>query len=126
MMRCRLQGGGTAAVRADVILDLESFLVQVSKYTEIKLETLHHSRLHRAVQLISSNTAIWPCKITELSQRILAVWMALFGSLDDIRPNVFGYDGRLWGVSKAHETNHEVSGYHINTGDQRAPQVADS
>ncbi|KAI9668584.1 MAG: hypothetical protein M1831_001023 [Alyxoria varia] len=107
----KIKTGGSTAVDADSILDLQSLLLKIPADSSIKLETLRRTRLHKAIQLIASNKPPWQHKIVELCEQIIAKWAAQFGPLDRIHPDVFGYRGRLWGICKADELNYEALYY---------------
>lgn len=61
----------------------------------LTLEAVLHSRVHKALLLISGRGTRWPGKLIEVSDALIAEMTARFGNLDLLRPQLYEKGGRL-------------------------------
>jgi hypothetical protein len=99
---------GPNVLRPDDVLILHETFIALYHATEITALDLRATGIHRAVQDIAGVATRWPSRLCDDCDKIIALWTAKFGVLNDLRPFLYGRGGRLEGVSNATEYTQEV------------------
>ncbi|KAH7109853.1 hypothetical protein B0J11DRAFT_601363 [Dendryphion nanum] len=94
---------GPDKLRSDDVLTLHEVFQALRLSETITGLDLRATGIHRAIMEVAGVATRWPGKLIDDCDRIISVWNAKFGSLQELRPFMYGRGGRLEGIANAHE-----------------------
>ncbi|OCK79687.1 hypothetical protein K432DRAFT_60095 [Lepidopterella palustris CBS 459.81] len=89
---------GPDVMNIDDFLTLHEIFIAL-QYADISATALRATRIHRAVLEVASKATRWPGRLADECDRIIMIWRARFGPLEDLRPFLYGRGGRLEGIA---------------------------
>lgn len=99
---------GPEVLRADDVLTLHDMFQALRTSTTITALDLRATGIHRAVMEVSGLATRWPGRLADSCDRIISIWTAKFGRLEDLHPFLYGRGGRLEGIATVEESSKEV------------------
>lgn len=94
---------GPETLRPDDVLALHEIFLALRLSNSITRLDLRATGIHRAVMEVSGTATRWPGRLADDCDRIISVWTAKFGRLEEIYPFMYGRGGRLEGVASLGE-----------------------
>ena len=96
----------------DLVLDMSAFMNKLLQdpTSQVSLNDLQHTRVHRALLLISGTGTRWPPRLITCADTLLARWRERFGPLEKIRPFLYDKGGRLGGMHEERDLSRHVRG----------------
>jgi hypothetical protein len=99
---------GPNVLRPDDVLVLHETFVALRHAVDITALDLRATGIHRAVQDIAGVATRWPGRLCDDCDKIISIWTAKFGPLNELHPFLYGRGGRLEGVASATQYSREV------------------
>lgn len=100
---------GPEHLRADDVLILHDIFQALRSSTMITALDLRATGIHRAVMDVSGMATRWPGRLCDDCDKIIGIWTAKFGRLEDLHPFLYGRGGRLEGIATAEDSTKQVS-----------------
>jgi hypothetical protein len=89
---------GPEQLRANDVLVLHDMFQVLRTSTTITALDLRATGIHKAVIDVSGIATRWPGRLCDDCDKIINIWTAKFGRLEDLRPFLYGRGGRLEGI----------------------------
>ncbi|KAF1979995.1 hypothetical protein BU23DRAFT_594360 [Bimuria novae-zelandiae CBS 107.79] len=96
---------GPDLLRADDLLTLHDIFQALMTSSSITSGDLRAAGIHRAVMEIAGMATRWPGRLADDCDRLIEIWTAKYGRLEDLHPFLYGRGGRLEGIASIHETS---------------------
>jgi hypothetical protein len=100
---------GPEHLRADDVLILHDIFQALRTSTTISALDLRATGIHKAVMDVSGMATRWPGRLCDDCDKIISIWTAKFGRLEDLRPFLYGRGGRLEGIASVEDSTNQVS-----------------
>jgi len=100
---------GPEHLRADDVLVLHDMFQALRMSTIITTLDLRATGIHKAVIDVSGIATRWPGRLCDDCDKIISIWIAKFGRLEDLHPFLYGRGGRLEGIASVEDSSKEVS-----------------
>ncbi|KAK5166703.1 uncharacterized protein LTR77_008247 [Saxophila tyrrhenica] len=97
---------GPDALHSDDCLKLDEFLRRLLT-SNISLDDIRFSRLHKALATISGQATRWPGRLIDRADAVLAIWENNYGSLKRLPIPLYEPGGRLYGICRPEDLNRE-------------------
>jgi hypothetical protein len=104
----RVAREGPNILRPDDVLILHETFEALCYATDITALDLRATGIHRAVQDIAGVATRWPGRLCDDCDKIISIWTARFGPLNELHPFLYGRGGRLEGVASMTQYSREV------------------
>ncbi|GAM91600.1 hypothetical protein ANO11243_096520 [Dothideomycetidae sp. 11243] len=98
---------GPDSLKPDQVVKVFKSL-ETLRRARIPVEHLRSSRIHLAVSCISSSASRWPNSVVQEADKLLEMWTAKHGTLNDIGLLLYEEGGRLHGVCGPNDLSKEV------------------
>lgn len=100
---------GPDVLRADDVLTLHEVFRALRTSTTLSALDLRATGIHKAIIDVAGIATRWPGRLADDCDKIISIWTAKFGRLQDLRPFLYGRGGRLEGIATADEFSKAVS-----------------
>ena len=100
---------GPEHLRPDDVLVLHDLFQVLRMSTTITALDLRATGIHKAVLDVSGMATRWPGRLCDDCDRIISIWTARFGRLEDLHPFLYGRGGRLEGIANVEDSTKQVS-----------------
>lgn len=100
---------GPGILRADDLLTLHDIFQALKNSYALTALDLRATGIHRAVMEIAGRATRWPGRLADDCDKLIDLWRANFGRLEDLHPFLYGRGGRLEGIASIEETSKAVS-----------------
>ncbi|KAK4989859.1 hypothetical protein LTR50_002906 [Elasticomyces elasticus] len=94
-------------MHADDVLGLNDFFQEL-RLSNISLDDIRYSRIHKAILDISGKATRWPSKLIDRCDAIIDIWQAKYGDLSQLGTMLYEPGGRLHGICKPEDTSCEA------------------
>ncbi|KAF2011104.1 hypothetical protein BU24DRAFT_472249 [Aaosphaeria arxii CBS 175.79] len=94
---------GPNMLHADDVLQLHDTFKALRVSQTISALDLRATHIHRAVIEVAGKATRWPSRLADDCEKIMSVWSAKFGNLNDLHPFLYGRGGRLEGIASSGE-----------------------
>ena len=98
---------GPQTLQPDTVIILFKFFEQL-RTSYLSLENIRDSRIHLALVDVARRATRWPCRLIDEAEEIILKWESEWGSLSNIRVNLYDTGGRLHGVSTPEDVQREL------------------
>jgi hypothetical protein len=105
---------GPNVLQPDDVLTLHETFVALRLAPDITALDLRATGIHHAVQDVAGVATRWPGRLCDDCDKIIALWSARFGPLNELHPFLYGRGGRLEGIANATECSREVCWIHLD------------
>lgn len=105
----RVAREGPNVLRPDDVLILHETFIALRNATDVTALDLRATGIHRAVQDIAGVATRWPGRLCDDCDKIISIWTAKFGPLNELPSFLYGRGGRLEGIANVTEYSPEVS-----------------
>ncbi|KAF1844198.1 uncharacterized protein K460DRAFT_160168 [Cucurbitaria berberidis CBS 394.84] len=99
---------GPDVLRPDDVLILHEAFLALRQAHNITSSDLRATGIYRAVKDIAGVATRWPGRLCDDCDKIIAIWTAKFGPLNDLHPFLYGRGGRLEGIASTTEYSKEA------------------
>ena len=98
---------GPEIMAPDDVITLHELFLELQRCTP-SVTALKYSRIHYAIMDISGKATRWPSKLADECDSIIRAWERVYGSLNQIRSQLYGPGGRLWRICAQRDLTREV------------------
>lgn len=100
---------GPEHLHPDDVLALHDLFRALRQSPDITAMDLRSTGIHKAILDISGIATRWPGRLADECDKIINIWSAKFGRLEDLHPFLYGRGGRLEGIASIEESSKQVN-----------------
>lgn len=100
---------GPEHLRVDDVLILHDMFQTLCTSSSITALDLRATGIHKAIMDVSGMATRWPGRLCDDCDKIISIWAAKFGRLEDLHPFLYGRGGCLEGIASVEESSKQVS-----------------
>ncbi|KAF2683819.1 hypothetical protein K458DRAFT_478168 [Lentithecium fluviatile CBS 122367] len=115
---------GPEHLRVDDVLILHDIFQALRTSSSITALDLRATGIHKAVLDVSGLATRWPGRLCDDCDKIISIWTAKFGRLEDLHPFLYGRGGRLEGIASVEGSSKQalIKRWQITCPDRIAPK----